>query len=195
VIDPSAARLKSEGPARKHWGLVACGGRDPRSGGAWGLFRRRAAPRRNVAPSGGSDPRSGGAWGPVSPPGRPKAKCSPLGGQRPAQRWSVGACFAAGPPQGEMRPPRGAETRAAVERGGLFRRRAAPRRNAAPSGGSDPRSGGAWGPISLYVPDSACAKTRHQCTVQSAPWRPRSTRKPLGCEAMACIQSSCRRSR
>ena len=31
--------------------------------------------------------------------------------------------FAAGPPQGETRPPRGAATRAAAERGGKIKRR------------------------------------------------------------------------
>ena len=48
--------------------------------------------------------------------GPPQGESAPWG-QRPAQRRSVGASFAAGPPQGES----------------------------APLGGSDPRSGGAWG--------------------------------------------------
>ena len=69
-------------------------------------------------------------------------------GQRPAQRWSVGATTTAAkgrPEQGQ--PPRGAATRAAVERGGdNDRSEGPPRARSAPSGGSDPRSGGAWGP-------------------------------------------------
>ena len=65
-----------------------------------------------------SDPRSVRAWEPTT-----AAKGRPEPGQ----------------------PPRGAATRVAVERGAEDRSEGPPQARSAPSGGSDPRSGGAWG--------------------------------------------------
>lgn len=60
----------------------------------------------------------------MSTAGPPQGAKAPLGGSDVHQTKNTGArSFTAGPPQGETRPPRGAATRAAVQRGGKVSRR------------------------------------------------------------------------
>src|SRR5690606_11522730 len=85
--------------------------------------------------------------------------------------WGQRTDRSAGPPQARSAPS-GAATRAAAERGGTDRpqRRAAPSK-VSPLGGSDPRSGGAWG---------------HGQT--AAPGRPKQGQPPRGAATRAAAE-------
>ena len=121
-------------------------------------------PQGKLAPSGGSDPHSGGAWGHLAPPGRPKAEVAPSGGSDPRSGGAWGQQLRPAPVimvSGRMFPvemrfrpfeeSRDYDLNDAIADAvdELWRGLPPPGRpkaEVAPSGGSDPRSGGAWGP-------------------------------------------------
>src|SRR5437868_12961053 len=122
------------------------------------MIRESTEPARG--PFEGQPPtRSGGAWGPIQagagPPARRSPRFAQTGGLRlPPRgaathtRWgSVGASSGRrrAAPRRPAAPSGGSDPHEVGERGGSGRRRAAPRRPAAPSGGSDPHEVGERG--------------------------------------------------
>ncbi len=69
--------------------------------------------------------------------------------QRLALRNKMGAGIAAGPPLGDAAPSGGSDPRSGGAWGQATAAAGPPLGDAAPSGGSDPRSGGAWGPVPM----------------------------------------------
>jgi ATP-dependent DNA helicase RecG len=69
--------------------------------------------------------------------------------QRLALRNKMGAGIAAGPPLGDAAPSGGSDPRSGGAWGQIVPAAGPPLGDAAPLGGSDPRSGGAWGPVPM----------------------------------------------